>query len=85
MMKSTNITIKTVDPVCGMNVQDNNKILMSSYNGIQHYFCGKKCRKVFENNPQKYLESSPKKKGIWGRYLERLNKATGGRPPSCCS
>ena len=35
--------------------------------------------------PEKYLKSGPtKRKGIWGRYLERLNKATGGKPPSCC-
>jgi uncharacterized membrane protein len=24
-----------------------------------------------------------KRKGLWGRYLDRLNKATGGKPPCC--
>jgi len=43
------------------------------------------CRKAFEANPDNYLEAKPKKrKGWWGRYLERLNKATGGTPPKCC-
>ena len=36
-------------------------------------------------DPDKYLDrKEPKKKGFWGRYLDRLNKATGGKPPSCC-
>lgn len=24
------------------------------------------------------------KKGWWRRYLDRLNKATDGKPPKCC-
>ena len=33
----------------------------------------------------KYSEVNlPKRKGWWKRYLERLNKSTGGKPPDCC-
>jgi len=37
-----------------------------------------------KQNPDTYLGTeAPKKKGVWGRYLDRLNKATGGKPPCC--
>jgi hypothetical protein len=42
--------------------------------------------KVTKNSqvPYKYLQVKPgKRKGLWRRYLDRLNKATGGRPPCC--
>ena len=33
------------------------------------------CRQAFEENPQKFLEPKPRKrKGIWGRYMDRLQK-----------
>jgi YHS domain-containing protein len=51
------------------------------YNGIQIYFCAEECQKAFEAQPQKYTQS--RRKGFWRRYLERLDKATGGRPPAC--
>ena len=54
--------------------------------GRTYFFCADSCRQEFENQPQKFLEISRdiKRKGFWKRYLERLNRATGGKPPSCC-
>lgn len=71
---------KVIDPVCGMNVSPVTKDLSAAYKGVNYYFCAEACRKAFEKNPKKFL----KPKGIWGRYLDRLNKATDGKKPSCC-
>jgi YHS domain-containing protein len=84
-MESTILNKKAIDPVCGMNVPMVAGTPLSNYDGVKHYFCAETCRTSFEANPQKYLGASlPKKKGFWQRYLDRLNKATGGKPPSCC-
>jgi YHS domain-containing protein len=70
-----------VDPVCGMDVRPETAAASTCYNGIQIYFCAEGCRKAFEAAPQHYTLGH--RKGFWRRYLERLNKATGGRPPAC--
>ncbi len=78
------ITKTIIDPVCGMNVPFGKIDLLVKYQGCSYYFCAESCRKAFEKNPQKYLETEPDKgKGWWGRYLKRLNKATDGKPLKC--
>ncbi len=73
-----------IDPVCLMKVDSENKALMFTHQMRTYYFCAESCRKAFEGNPGKYLSTKPpKRKGLWGRYLERLNKATGGKSPQC--
>lgn len=80
---TTHAKIKTyVDPVCGMNVDPTGAIAKTCYNGIELYFCSKGCHRKFETAPQDYVTT--RRKGFWRRYLERLNKSTGGRPPTCC-
>jgi len=76
---------KDVDPVCGMQVDPHKTDLTAEYDGRTYFFCAENCRKAFENQPRKYLETSQEKKpkGLWARYLQRLNRATGGKPPSC--
>lgn len=71
-----------IDPVCGMAVDPATAAAKTCYNGIELYFCAEGCRNQFESAPQDYVVN--KRKGFWRRYLERLNKATGGKPPSCC-
>ena len=70
-----------VDPVCGMSVDSTVADITFDHDGQMYYFCAKACRKAFEADPRKYLE--PKKKGIWGRYMDRLQKATGGKAMKC--
>lgn len=70
-----------IDPVCGMKVDAARAAARTCYNGIQIYFCAEGCKAAFDAEPQKYTQS--RQKGFWRRYLDRLNKATGGRPPSC--
>jgi YHS domain-containing protein len=79
-------TIKNlfIDPVCGMKVEPTRTYLLVNYEGCTYYFCAEGCRKAFEANPKKYLKGKhPKRKGWWGRYLERLEKATGGKSMEC--
>jgi len=75
---------KAKDLVCGMKVKKSQAAAVSEYNGKKYYFCAEACRRAFEKSPKKYLESgSGKRKGIWGRYLDRLNKTTNGQSIKC--
>jgi Cu+-exporting ATPase len=82
----TSKTLKqsVVDPVCGMKVDPTRTHLMATHEGCTYYFCAEGCRKAFEANPKKYLKGKHlKRKGLWGRYLDRLEKATGGKSLEC--
>jgi Cu+-exporting ATPase len=77
-----------IDPVCGMEVVPGRTRLVAIYQGHSYWFCARGCREAFEKNPQKYLEAKrPKRKGWFGRYLERLSKANeehiGRKGPRC--
>ena len=75
---------RAIDPVCGMTVDSGQSALRASFGDHTYFFCAAACRRSFEADPHKYLPKTPKKKGVWGRYVDRLTKATGGKPPSCC-
>ncbi len=84
MKKSTPSPQVYIDPVCLMKVNFNQKDLRFTHKMRTYYFCSESCRKAFEMDPLKYLEpKTAKRKGWWGRYLERLEKATGGKTPHC--
>ena len=73
-----------IDPVCGMDVVAANTEIKTTIGGETYYFCAEGCRKSFVDNPKKYLSSKPvKKKGWWGRYIERLEKVTCGKSMDC--
>jgi YHS domain-containing protein len=77
-------TRKGIDPVCGMTVVAGQTDIITIVKGQTFYFCAEGCRKAFEANPQKFLDPKPqKRKGIWGRYMDRLQKATGGKAQKC--
>ena len=83
-MTSPNSTQHYVDPVCHMKVAGDSKVQPFELDSDIYHFCAESCRKAFMADPEKYLKSEPaKRKGLWARYLERLNKATGGKPPCC--
>lgn len=82
--KSTD-TATVIDPVCGMAVNPQSRSVVSIYKSSTYHFCAEVCRITFDKNPEKYLfKKDDKPKGFWERYLARLNKATGGKPPQCC-
>jgi len=73
-----------IDPVCHMKVAKNGKIAPFTFHSDTFYFCAEACRSAFIANPDKYIDTKKaKRKGWWGRYLDRLNKVTGGKPPCC--
>ncbi len=88
VLKMTRLATSTatiIDPVCGMNVLPGNTALVVKHDGSSYYFCAEGCRKAFEEDPEKYLTRRvPKRKGFWRRYLDRLNRATGGKELKCC-
>ena len=85
-MKKTGSKSKAlIDPVCLMKLDLLNNDLSYLYKNRIYYFCADGCRQTFKMNPEKFMNSDlSKRKGFWSRYLERLNKATGGKPPKCC-
>lgn len=70
-----------IDPVCGMSVDPATAAAKICYNGIEIYFCAEGCKRSFEANPGNFTTTKPN--SFWRRYLDRLNKTTGGRPPAC--
>jgi hypothetical protein len=67
-----------------MKVATTGKVPPFTFHADIYYFCAEACREAFISDTDKYLEAeAPKKKGIWGRYLDRLNKSTGGKPQCC--
>jgi len=73
-----------VDPVCGMTVDPCKTELTADYEDNRFYFCAEGCLNAFEKNPDKYKNApSVGKKGLWGRYLDRLNKSTDGKAMKC--
>ena len=75
---------KVIDPVCGMEVDSDRTDLVATHAGCRYYFCAEACRKAFESKPDQYLDNKKsKRKGWWGRYLSRLEKATGGKSMTC--
>ena len=72
------------DPVCNMTCNEKTTRHISEYKGQKYYFCAEGCRKAFLENPGKFIDSEcAKPKGWWGRYIARLNKATGGKSMKC--
>ena len=83
-MRTTSTKYNLVDPVCQIEVAKGSKAPSYVFKSETYYFCADSCRKTFMANPEKYLKPKPtKRKGLWHRYLDRLNKATGGKPPCC--
>lgn len=47
-----------IDPVCGMEVEEQNATITSDYNGKTYYFCTEECKETFETNPVPYSQSA---------------------------
>jgi YHS domain-containing protein len=78
---------KALDPVCGAPIDTEKSDFLRELDNRTYYFCTDRCRNKFNTNPDKYIKGPlpPKtRKGWWGRYLDRVQKATGGSPPKCC-
>jgi len=82
--RRTKTTRTAIDPVCEMKVDLSKTPVVTTFKGNKYYFCSKDCRKEFNEHPRKFLASrTARSAGVWGRYLQRLEKVTGGRPLKC--
>ena len=48
----------TIDPVCGMEVDEKTAEAKVEYKGQTYYFCAIACKEAFQDNPEEFLESS---------------------------
>lgn len=57
--QSTPISLPTevLDPVCGMTVEIATAHFMSEYNGKTYYFCAAGCKRSFDKEPGKYVQT----------------------------
>ena len=55
------IQTKTIDPVCGMEINPANAAGQSEYNGETVYFCSPACKEKFDAAPEKYFKPEEKK------------------------
>lgn len=48
-----------IDPVCGMEVDEQTAAAKSEYRGQTYYFCALGCKRAFDKEPEKYLAQPP--------------------------
>jgi YHS domain-containing protein len=48
----------TKDPACGKQVDENKAAATTSYQGKKYSFCGQDCKNKFDQQPQRYAQSS---------------------------
>ena len=53
----------TKDPVCGMQIEESKYAGKSEYQRKTYYFCSTQCKTKFDNEPEKYVGTSPGKTG----------------------
>ncbi len=46
------------DPVCNMEVNEQNAAAQTRYQGQNYYFCSQGCKEKFDQNPQQYAKKS---------------------------
>jgi YHS domain-containing protein len=46
----------TIDPVCGMKVDEKNAPAETEFAGKKFSFCSEQCRARFEQNPEQYAQ-----------------------------
>jgi YHS domain-containing protein len=47
----------TIDPVCGMEIDEKKSELKAQFAGRKYSFCSEECRKEFEADPGDYVET----------------------------
>jgi YHS domain-containing protein len=46
------------DPVCNMEVNEQNAPAQTRYQGQNYYFCSEQCKQKFDQNPQQFAKKS---------------------------
>lgn len=47
-----------VDPVCGMEINQESAPAETVYDGRTYYFCSADCKDAFEEDPEEYIGSA---------------------------
>jgi YHS domain-containing protein len=47
----------TIDPVCGMEIDERDAAGHTEYDGQDYYFCSRACEARFTHNPGEFLEA----------------------------
>ncbi len=47
-----------IDPVCGMEVKEDDAKANTQFAGKKYYFCSEDCRTKFEDHPEEYMETA---------------------------
>jgi Cu+-exporting ATPase len=55
--KTEELQAKHSDPVCGMEIPDQDSAIPFEYKGISYQFCSERCRDQFKASPEQYLGS----------------------------
>ena len=75
---------KITDPVCGKRINPVKAGIAAIHEGNAFYFCSRQCWASFQDAPGQYTGEMPSApKNWWRRYLQRVEKATVGKPPCC--
>lgn len=53
----------TIDPVCGMQVDEKLAAATYEYLGKTYYFCAQGCKNAFQKDPEKYLSRQTSQSG----------------------
>ncbi len=66
------------DPVCGMDVKDDKNSITSDFRGQTYHFCSDKCKNMFDQDPEKFL--NPRDDNKPGRQNRNRNTDPDNRP-----
>jgi Cu+-exporting ATPase len=62
-MYSEEVEMLVKDPVCGMQIQTEDAVGSSEYQGQTYYFCSEDCKESFDQNPEKYVHADHSQHG----------------------
>ena len=68
-----------IDPVCGMQIDDQQTAITSQFMNRTYYFCSLGCKQQFDNDPQQYAVQPA------SRLDARRSGARGTRLDGCAS
>ena len=75
---------KQTDPVCGLKINPQRSGYSTEYEQRLYFFCSRNCLDRFHQDSERFAKSGRRGlKGIWSRYIDRVSKATDGKPPCC--
>lgn len=57
--QQVSVTMRAIDPVCGMSVDPATARHRFSYRGQDYFFCSARCRERFEHGPDRFLRPQP--------------------------